>query len=157
MIIEKRKISELKPAPYNPRQSTKKQEEDLKKSLEKFWLVEPIVFNKRTGFIVWWHFRVRELAKLWHKEVDCVIVDLDEDSERELNIRLNWNAWEWDFDSLANYFEMEDLKEWWLDFDFLKDSEENIDFDNVKSNEDRDTNKKKQEITCPDCWKIFKI
>jgi ParB-like chromosome segregation protein Spo0J len=64
MIIEKKKISDLIPAPYNPRQSTAKQEKHLKESLEKFGLVEPIIFNKQTGYIVGGHFRVRELKKL---------------------------------------------------------------------------------------------
>lgn len=34
MNIKKIKIEELNPAPYNPRKSNKKQEENLKKSLE---------------------------------------------------------------------------------------------------------------------------
>ncbi len=91
MIIEKKKLSELKPAPYNPRQSTAKQEKQLKASLEKFGVVEPIIYNKQTGYIVGGHFRVRELTKLGYKEVECVIVDLNEEDERELNIRLTSN------------------------------------------------------------------
>lgn len=58
MIIEVKNISELKEAPYNPRKSNKKQDSNLKASLEKFGVVEPIVFNKRTGYIVGGHFRV---------------------------------------------------------------------------------------------------
>lgn len=115
MIIEKKSIKDLKPAPYNPRQSTQKQEEDLKKSLTKFWLVEPIIYNKRTGYIVWGHFRIRELKKLWHEEVECVIVDLSEEDEKELNVRLNANTGSFDFDVLANEFEIEDLNDWGLD------------------------------------------
>jgi ParB-like chromosome segregation protein Spo0J len=75
MIIETKKIAELKPAPYNPRQSTEKQEAQLKASLSKFGLVEPIIYNKQTGFIVGGHFRIRELKKLGYEEVECVIVD----------------------------------------------------------------------------------
>ncbi len=115
MIIEKKKISDLKPAPYNPRKSNEKQEANLKKSLEKFGVVEPIVFNKRTGYIVGGHFRIRELKKLGYKEVDCVIVDLNEDDEKELNIRLNANTGEWDFDELANSWDAEQLTEWGVD------------------------------------------
>ena len=102
MKIEKKKLTELKPAPYNPRQSTEKQEKHLKESLEKFGVVEPIIFNQRTGYIVGGHFRVRELKKLGYKEVECVIVDLSEEDEKELNIRLNANTGEWDWDMLAN-------------------------------------------------------
>jgi DNA modification methylase len=115
MIIEKKKLSELKPAPYNPRQSTAKQEKHLKASLEKFGVVEPIIYNKQTGYIVGGHFRVRELTKLGYKEVECVIVDLNEEDERELNIRLNANTGEWDWDSLANEWDVEKLDDWGLD------------------------------------------
>jgi hypothetical protein len=115
MIIEKKKISDLIPAPYNPRQSTAKQEKHLKESLEKFGLVEPIIFNKQTGWIVGGHFRVRELIKLGVKEVECVIVDLNEDDEMELNIRLNANTGSWDWDTLANDWDVVDLEAWGLD------------------------------------------
>lgn len=115
MIIEKKKISDLKPAPYNPRKSNEKQEANLKKSLEKFGVVEPIVFNKRTGYIVGGHFRIRELKKLGYKEVDCVIVDLNEDDEKELNIRLNANTGEWNFDELANNWDADKLTEWGME------------------------------------------
>lgn len=115
MKIEKKKISDLKPAPYNPRQSTAKQESNLKKSLEKFGVVEPIIWNKQTGYIVGGHFRVRELKKLGFKEIDCVIVDLNEEDEKELNIRLNANTGAWDYDILANVWNSEQLDEWGLD------------------------------------------
>jgi DNA modification methylase len=126
MIIEKKKISDLIPAPYNPRQSTAKQEKHLKESLEKFGLVEPIIFNKQTGWIVGGHFRVRELIKLGVKEVECVIVDLNEDDEMELNIRLNANTGGWDWDTLANDWEVVDLEAWGLDipqFDTVEELE----------------------------------
>lgn len=115
MIIEIKKISDLKPAPYNPRQSTEKQEKKLQESLNKFGVVEPIIFNKQTGYIVGGHFRVRELKKLGYKEVECVIVDLSEEDEKELNIRLNANTGEWDWDMLANEWDAEQLEEWGLD------------------------------------------
>jgi ParB-like chromosome segregation protein Spo0J len=121
MIIEKKKLSELKPAPYNPRQSTAKQEKHLKASLEKFGVVEPIIYNKQTGYIVGGHFRVRELTKLGYKEVECVIVDLNEEDERELNIRLNANTGEWDWDSLANEWDVEKLDDWGLDLPIIMD------------------------------------
>jgi ParB-like chromosome segregation protein Spo0J len=115
MIIETKKIADLKPAPYNPRQSTEKQEEKLKASLSKFGLVEPIIFNKQTGYIVGGHFRVRELTKLGYEEIECVIVDLNEADEKELNIRLNANTGQWDWDALANEWNSDELTEWGLD------------------------------------------
>jgi DNA modification methylase len=115
MIIEKKQIADLIPAPYNPRQSTAKQEKHLKESLEKFGMVEPIIFNKQTGYIVGGHFRVRELKKLGIKEIECVIVDLNEDDEKELNIRLNANTGSWDWDTLANDWDVAELEAWGLE------------------------------------------
>jgi ParB-like chromosome segregation protein Spo0J len=126
MIIEKKKISDLIPAPYNPRQSTAKQEKHLKESLEKFGLVEPIIFNKQTGYIVGGHFRVRELKKLGMKEIECVIVDLNEEDEMELNIRLNANTGGWDWDTLANDWEVVDLEAWGLDIPQFDTVEEEV-------------------------------
>jgi DNA modification methylase len=126
MIIEKKKISDLIPAPYNPRQSTAKQEKHLKESLEKFGLVEPIIFNKQTGYIVGGHFRVRELKKLGISEIECVIVDLNEADEKELNIRLNANTGGWDWDTLANDWDVVDLEAWGLEipqFDTVEELE----------------------------------
>ncbi len=128
MIIEKKKLSDLTPAPYNARQSSKEQEKQLKASLEKFGVVEPIIFNKQTGYVVGGHFRLRELTKLGYKEIDCVIVDLNEDDEKELNIRLNANTGSWDFDRLANEWDAVQLNEWGLD---IPNYEPEPDFDDL--------------------------
>ena len=115
MIIEVKKIADLIPASYNPRKATKKQEDNLKKSLEKFGVVEPIVFNKQTGCIVGGHFRIRELKKLGYTEVECVIVDLPIEDEKELNIRLNANTGEWDWDLIETEWDTDTLIEWGLE------------------------------------------
>ena len=133
MIIEKKQLSELKPAPYNARQSSKEQEKQLQASLQKFGVVEPIIFNKQTGYVVGGHFRLRELTKMGYKEVECVIVDLSEDDEKELNIRLNANIGSWDWDRLANEWDAVKLTDWGLDIpDFKTDEDleaEEDDFD----------------------------
>jgi DNA modification methylase len=66
------------------------------------------------------------LIKLGVKEVECVIVDLNEDDEMELNIRLNANTGSWDWDTLANDWEVVDLEKWGLDipqFDTVEELE----------------------------------
>ncbi|HEY5590672.1 MAG TPA: ParB N-terminal domain-containing protein [Paludibacter sp.] len=126
MKIETKKISELKAAPYNPRKASPKQEENLKRSLEKFGIVEPIVFNKQTGHIVGGHFRVRELKKMGFKEVECVIVDLPLEDEKELNIRLNANTGEFDWEILTSWNMADELNDWGLelpDFGIKQDDE----------------------------------
>jgi len=121
MLIEKRKIAELNPAPYNPRKSDVTQEANLKASLEKFGVVEPIIFNKQTGNIVGGHFRVRELKKLGVEEVDCVILDLSPEDEKELNIRLNANSGSWDMELLSEW-DKQDLEDWGLELDLTDES-----------------------------------
>jgi hypothetical protein len=115
LTIKTLKLSDLKPAPYNPREATEKQSEDLRKSLSKFGLVEPIIYNENTGNIVGGHFRVRELTTLGKDEADCVIVNLSLEDEKELNIRLNANTGKWDYDVLANEWDTASLVDWGLD------------------------------------------
>lgn len=68
---EKRKIAELNPAPYNPRQMTEKQAKDLGTSLERFGLADPIVINLNNT-IIGGHQRINILAvwglAKWRKE-----------------------------------------------------------------------------------------
>jgi hypothetical protein len=54
---------------------------------------------------------------------------LNEADEKELNIRLNANTGSWDWDTLANDWEVVDLEAWGLDipqFDRPEDFEENF-------------------------------
>ena len=110
MKVEKIQINKLKPAGYNPRQISKKQYNDLKQSIEKFGLVDPIIINKDFT-VIGGHQRLKICKELNHKKIDCVVLDLNEQEERELNIRLNKSGGDWDFDLLSN-FEIEELKEW---------------------------------------------
>lgn len=99
MQIEKVKIESLKPAEYNPRKKLKpgdKEFEKLKTSIEEFGYVEPIILNKRTNTVVGGHQRLEVMKHLGYIEVDCVIVDLDEQKEKALNIALNKISGEWD-------------------------------------------------------------
>ena len=111
MKIEKIKISELNPAEYNPRRMTKKQYEDLKSSLEKFGLVDPIIINS-DNTVVGGHQRLRIMRELGAELVPTVRVNLSKEDEKELNIRLNKNTGEFDLDVLANNFEVDELKDW---------------------------------------------
>lgn len=95
MLIKNLKLKDLKYSEYNPRKTTEEQEQHLRDSLTKFGIVEPIVVNSypaRKNIIVGGHFRVKELKKLGYKDVDCVMVNLSESDEKELNIRLNSNT-----------------------------------------------------------------
>jgi len=107
-ITEKRKVSDLIPATYNPRQMTDKQAKDLTTSLERFNLADPIVINN-DNTIIGGHQRIA-IYKLHGKnevEVDVRVPSrkLTPEEEKELNLRLNKNLGEWDFDQLANFDE----------------------------------------------------
>ena len=107
MIIESRKISELKFAEYNPRTISKKQFKDLTKSIKEFSLVEPVVINSRKGrenIIIGGHQRTRVCQELGNDTIQCVIVDLGIEKEMELNLRLNKNGGKFDDDLLLNKF-----------------------------------------------------
>ena len=110
-------------AEYNPRQLTKEQHNQLKDSIQRFGLVDPLIVNKnkdRDNILVGGHQRLRIAKELGIKKVPCVEVDLSLDQEKELNIRLNKNVGEWDYDSLANYFDVDELMDWGFTDDELQ-------------------------------------
>jgi ParB-like chromosome segregation protein Spo0J len=112
--LKKQKVSELKENPKNPRNLTKKGLDDLEKSITKFGVAEPLVVNS-DGMICGGHGRKKILERLNIKEVDCYYPSrkLTPKEFDELNVRLNKNiAGEFNFDILANEFELPDLLEW---------------------------------------------
>ena len=112
-----RDINSLIFAEYNPRQLTKDQYQNLKDSISRFGLVDPIIVNSnkdRKNIIVGGHQRVKVAKDMDIEYVPVLEVDLTYEKERELNIRLNKNTGEWDMDILANNFDMEEL----IDFGF---------------------------------------
>lgn len=104
MQIEKKRTAELLPADYNPRKDLKPGDaeyEKLKRSLEQFGYVEPIIWNKATGRVVGGHQRLKVLIDMGIDEVECVVVELSEEKEKALNIALNKISGEWDKDKLS--------------------------------------------------------
>jgi len=150
-----RRCSELRAADYNPRRLTKKQYADLKAGLTTFGLLQPIIVNMhphRRNIIVGGHQRWRIWQDLGNEEIPCYEVVLSEAQERELNIRFNANNGEWDFDVLANEFDIPDLVEWGIE-------EERIlgpaDFD-IPGDTDPDALTKRT-VTCPHCGEEFEL
>lgn len=121
--LVQRDIDSLIFAEYNPRQLTKEQYKHLKDSIDRFGLVDPILVNKnkdRKNIIIGGHQRVKVAKDMNIKEVPVLELDLTYERERELNVRLNRNTGEWDMDSLANFFEVDELVDWGFDEDDLK-------------------------------------
>lgn len=99
MIIEKIPVTKLQPAKYNPRKDLQPGDpefEKLRRSVEEFGYVEPIIWNKRTGVVIGGHQRLKVLQHLGYTEVDCVVLDLDEQKEKALNVALNKISGAWD-------------------------------------------------------------
>lgn len=98
------KLSDLKPAPYNPRIELKPgmtEYENLKNSLLEFGFVDPPIFNQQTGCLVGGHQRVAVAIDLGFKEVETSIVDLPLKKEKILNIALNNLEGSWDEEKLT--------------------------------------------------------
>ena len=105
------KISDLKPSEYNPRAMTEKEKNDLKDSIQRFGMVEPIIVNeapKRKNVIIGGHQRYYICQELGWKEMPVVYTNVpDIYKEKELNLRLNKNLGHWEYDMLANFDEAE--------------------------------------------------
>ena len=104
MLIEKKNTADLLPADYNPRKDLKPGDaeyEKLKRSIEQFGYVEPVIWNQTTGRVVGGHQRLKVLMDMGMTEVDCVVVAMDEEKEKALNIALNKISGDWDKDKLA--------------------------------------------------------
>ena len=82
-------LSDLKPAPYNPREIAPEALSGLRQSLEKFGLVDLLVVNKRNMRIVSGHQRYKILQEEGVESVTCIMVDMDEISEMAMNVTLN--------------------------------------------------------------------
>lgn len=144
--IERRKLSELIPHDKNPRILTREQCEQLKKSISKFGLIDKPVITK-DGRLIGGHQRVHVMMSSGFTDCDVWVCedDLSDKDVEELMLRLNRNTGEWDWDLLANNFEIDDLLDIGFDeSDIIYDDEE------IKDDSEHDDDKKKEKL-CPHC------
>ncbi|WP_339294356.1 site-specific DNA-methyltransferase [Paenibacillus sp. FSL W7-1279] len=98
-------IDQINAAAYNPRidlQPGDPEYEKLKRSIEEFGYVEPIVWNERTGNMVGGHQRYKIMVhELGRTELLVSVVDLDDQQERLLNLALNKVSGRWDEEALG--------------------------------------------------------
>ena len=100
------KLKDIHPAAYNPRVTLKPGDKDyeaLKNSLERFGVAEPLIVNETTGNLVAGHQRLNVLKASGEAEVEVVLVEMDEDKEKLLNIALN------KIDGEEEYKKLEDI------------------------------------------------
>ena len=147
MEIQKIPISQINPAKYNPRLDLQPGDSDyekLKKSMDEFDLVEPLIWNKRNGNLVGGHQRLKILIEQGRTDVEVSIVDLSDSKEKALNLALNKISGDWDLPKLKDLLqeldtgefdigitgfdeaEMEKLMSQYHNFDEQKEYDENI-------------------------------
>lgn len=149
-------ISELGMAEYNPRKHSKEQADQLKESIKRFGMVDPIICNsalERKNIIIGGHFRAEVAKDIGMTTIPVVYVKItDIIREKELNLRLSQNIGEWDYDLLKDFdiellldvgFDNSDLSQIWdneieiendIDFSFI-DELKNIKETDVKEGE----------------------
>jgi len=102
-------IKELLVSEYNPRKHSEDQKDQLKESIKRFGLVDPIIANnapERSNTVIGGHFRLEVAKELGMSTVPVVYVEIKElDKEKELNLRLNKNTGEFDLSLLAEFDE----------------------------------------------------
>jgi hypothetical protein len=114
---EQRKLGDLAEWEKNPRQLSQHDAEQLRQSIERFGLADPLVVNA-DGQIIGGHQRKRVMLLMEERGPDTLVDvrvpsrPLTEREAAELNVRLNRNAGDWDWDVLANEFETGDLLDW---------------------------------------------
>ena len=98
-------VGELCPAAYNPRKKLKagdKEYEKIKKSIQEFGYVEPIIANYDMT-VIGGHQRLTVLKDLGYTEVQCVVVHIEDEAKvKALNIALNKITGAWNEQLLAD-------------------------------------------------------
>lgn len=104
MRIKKMAIADIEPASYNPRQDLQPGDpeyEALEASLLEFDIVEPLIYNERTGNLVGGHQRLKVLQARGDTTVEVSVVDLPLEKEKVLNLALNKTGGTWDTPKLT--------------------------------------------------------
>ena len=142
MKVEKYKINDIKLNPNNPRIIKDDKFKKLVKSIQEFpemLDIRPIVVNSDM-VILGGNMRFKACKEAGLKEIPIIIADnLTEEQQREFLIKDNTSGGEWDFEMLANDWDVEQLEDWGLDLpDFKSDvhlEAEEDDFDTTPPEE----------------------
>ena len=122
-------ISKIKENNNNPRFINKDKFNQLVKSIKKF----PEMLEKRplvvdeNNIVLGGNMRLKALKKAGIKKVWIdVAKNWSEDQKKEFIIKDNLGYGEWDFDILANEWDLEQLDDWGLDVPYVEDEEDNV-------------------------------
>jgi hypothetical protein len=115
------KLSQIKPNPGNPRLIKDERFAKLCKSIQdapKFMALRPIIIDGE-GMILGGNMRYKALLHLGYKEVPDEWVkcaeDLTEEERRRFIISDNVGFGEWEWETVANEWDVEELADWGLD------------------------------------------
>ena len=114
MEIIKKRITDMERAEYNPRVELMPGDDEyekLKRNIERFGMVVPVIWNRRTNRVVSGHQRLTVLENEGETEVDVSVVDLNPIQERQLNVALNKIKGQWDYSRLEEIFQEYELEE----------------------------------------------
>jgi DNA modification methylase len=115
--MQKVSISEVKPNPSNPRIIKDGKFKKLVQSLKDFpemANVRPIVVNSDM-VVLGGNMRLKAMVEAGWDKVPVEVVKWNEDKQREFIIKDNVGFGEWDWEQLANEWEIEQLSDWGLD------------------------------------------
>lgn len=155
MEIKTLKAADLHPADYNPRKDLQPEDAEyqkLKNSIEAFGYVEPIIWNENTGNIVGGHQRLKVLLAAGETDIECVVINVEEQDEKILNVLLNKVKGRWEIGKLADLlqelddagamdltgFEDWELQSLLMQYDHIKDLMEE-DFSDYDAGKERET------------------
>lgn len=106
LLVQRLPIRRIRAAAYNPRKHLRASDPEyqaIKRSIQSFGLVDPLIWNKRTGNLVGGHQRLKVLRdEFGASEVDVSVVDLGPAEEKALNLALNRVGGTWDEGALAD-------------------------------------------------------
>ncbi len=123
--LETKSVKELHVYKKNPRTLSKDKQKQLEESIDKFGVCQPVVINS-DGTVIGGHQRLNAVKKNKTKEIQVYVPNrkLDDKEVEELNIRLNNSYGDWDYDLLANEWDLVDLVNWGFNPDDLIESPE---------------------------------
>ena len=156
--LTKIKIRDLKPYDNNSKIHTDYQIDLIKKSIEEFGFVNPILVDEKNNVIAG-HGRIEAAKQLKIKELPCIVIEGLTDTQRKAYIiadnRLSELA-EWDNELIAR--ELKDLKESGFNTDLTGFLYDDIDFSFLDENPKEKKTRKPSEKTnceCPRCKCVF--
>lgn len=138
------KIADIKPNPDNPRTIKDDNFKKLVQSIKDFPEMldaRPLVLNKE-NVILGGNMRFKAAKEAGLKELPVKIVDWSEDKQKEFIIKDNVSGGEWDWDTLANEWDTDQLELWGVDVFKPQNFNENDDWSEIDDFETSDNSLK---------------